>query len=70
MTSSAVRLLALDPLAVLALQVRALPTIDSLARDAQRWSVAAPADLPAIGGALTEILAQDHASWDARLFVA
>ena len=69
-TSSAVRLLALDPIAVLALQVRALPIIEALAADAEQWSTAAPAELPAIGGALTEILAQDHASWDARLFVA
>jgi len=69
-TSSAVRLLALDPIAVLALQVRTLPIIGALAADAEQWSTVAPADLPALGGALTEILAQDHASWDARLFVA
>jgi len=69
-TSSAIRLLALDPIAVLALQTRALIRIDGLASDAGAWSTSAPADLPALGGALTEILAQDHASWDARLFVA
>ena len=69
-TSSAIRLLALDPIAVLALQARALAMIDSLASDAETWSASTPADLPALGGALTEILAQDHASWDARLFVA
>jgi urease accessory protein len=69
-TSSAIRLLALDPIAVLALQARALAMIDGLASDAETWSASTPADLPALGGALTEILAQDHASWDARLFVA
>ena len=69
-TSSAIRLLALDPIAVLALQTRALALIDDLASDADAWSTSNPADLPALGGALTEILAQDHASWDARLFVA
>jgi urease accessory protein len=50
--------------------VRALPVIAALTANAETWSTAVPADLPAIGGALTEILAQDHASWDARLFVA
>jgi urease accessory protein len=69
-TSSAIRLLALDPIAVLALQAQVLPTIERLATEATDRSTDAPADLPAIGGALTEILAQDHASWDARLFVA
>lgn len=69
-TSAAVRLLALDPIAVLALQTRAAALIDSLAADAAIWRAASPAHLPAIGGALTEILAQDHAGWDARLFVA
>jgi hypothetical protein len=28
------------------------------------------AELPANGGSLTEILAEDHGRWDARLFVA
>jgi urease accessory protein len=69
-TSAAVRLLALDPIAVLTVQTRASPLIDSLAADAPGWRAARPADLPALGGALTEILAQDHAGWDARLFVA
>lgn len=69
-TSAAVRLLALDPIAVLTMQSRTTPLIDSLVADAVIWRAAAPADLPAVGGALTEILAQDHAGWDARLFVA
>jgi urease accessory protein len=69
-TSAAIRLLALDPIAVLALQVRTVPMIDAISSDAPVWSTLEPADLPAIGGALTEILAQDHAGWDARLFVA
>ncbi len=69
-TSAAIRLLALDPIAVLALQVRTLPMIDAIVVEAPVWADAEPAALPAVGGALTEILAQDHASWDARLFVA
>ncbi len=69
-TSSGVRLLALDPIAVLAAQVGTMATIDALAAAADTWARARPADLPSIGGALTEILAQDHGAWDARMFVA
>jgi urease accessory protein len=69
-TSAGIRLLALDPLAVLSVQAELLDTIDALASMAPFWATAHPADLPACGGALTEILAQDHGAWDARLFVA
>jgi urease accessory protein len=37
--------------------------------DAHRWAVVEPADLPALGGALTDILGEDHGAWRARLFV-
>jgi urease accessory protein len=69
-TSAGVRLLALDPIAVVGVQRSVLSTIDDLAADAPIWASARPCELPALGGALTEVLAQDHGTWDARLFVA
>ena len=65
-TTAAVRMLGLDPLGAAAVQAAAVAafTIDPA------WVSAAPADLPATTGTLAEILAEDHAAWDARLFVA
>ena len=34
------------------------------------WAAAAPRDLPALGGALADILAEDHATWEVRLFAS
>jgi urease accessory protein len=62
-TTAAVRLLGLDPLAVAALQARHVATLED-------WSDVAPRDLPAASGTLSEILAQHHAGWSHRLFVA
>jgi len=69
-TSAAIRLLGLDPMAVAAVQARVGERSDVWARDAERWTTSLPANLPATGGSLTEILAEDHGCWDARLFVA
>jgi urease accessory protein len=69
-TSAGVRLLGLDPIAVAAIQAGAAPLIDDLVAPAAEWAVAAPRDLPARGGALTDILGEDHGRWGARLFVA
>jgi urease accessory protein len=69
-TTAGVRLLALDPLAVAAIQAAAAPLIDELVAAADDWASAAPRDLPAVGGALTDILGEDHGHWAARLFVA
>jgi urease accessory protein len=65
-----VRLLGLDPIAVAAIHARAAPLIGELVAYADEWAVARPAQLPALGGALTEILGEDHGRWPARLFVA
>jgi urease accessory protein len=67
-TTAAVRLLGLDPVALAGVQARIASTIDGIA-------VASavdldPSRLPADGGALTEILGQHHGGRDARLFVA
>jgi urease accessory protein len=69
-TSAGVRLLALDPIAVAAIQAAAARLIDDLVSPAADWAIAAPGDLPAFGGALTDILGEDHGRWGARLFVA
>lgn len=69
-TSAAIRLLGLDPMKVAAVQAQVGDRIDEWAQDADRWAHSPPAQLPANGGSLTEILAEDHGRWDARLFVA
>ncbi len=69
-TSAAIRLLGLDPMSVAAMQAEMSEQIDACANDADLWAGACPADLPANSGSLTEILAEDHGRWDARLFVA
>jgi urease accessory protein len=69
-TSAGVRLLGLDPIAVAAIQAAAAPLISELVAPATAWAAAAPRDLPALGGVLTDILGEDHGRWGARLFVA
>jgi urease accessory protein len=69
-TSSAIRLLGLDPIALVGVQARAARTAAALLADADRWAASAPSALPACGGFLTEILGEDHGRRDARLFVA
>ncbi len=59
--TAAVRMLGLDPLTVAAIQARAIAAVE--------WR-SEPGVLPALTITLTEILAEDHGRWDARLFVA
>lgn len=68
-TGAAVRLLGLDPIAVAAVQAAAAPLVDELLADVDRWRSCPSSQLPAVGGALAEVLAEHHATWDARLFV-
>ena len=69
-TSAGVRLLGLDPMSVAAVQAAAGQHVDRWADEAARSALLPVAGLPANGGSLTEILAEDHGRWDARLFVA
>lgn len=69
-TSAAVRLLGLDPMTVAAVQASVGRDVDRWLADADRWASSHVSELPASGGSLTEILAEDHGRWDARLFVA
>ncbi|MDW3214642.1 MAG: urease accessory UreF family protein [Ilumatobacteraceae bacterium] len=68
--TAGVRLLGLDPLAVAAVQARALDRHIVSADVVERWSTTSPGELPALGGTLTELLGERHGEWDARLFVA
>ena len=69
-TTAGVRLLGLDPIEVAALQADATADATSIIVRDESWLVDDPADLPATGGLLTEILGEHHGSLDARLFVA
>jgi len=63
---AAVRLLGLDPYEVQALLAALAPECDRVAAAA-----AAPADdLPAAGAPLLDITAEDHATWEVRLFAS
>ena len=70
-TTAAVRLLGLDPFEVHALAARLAPRLDHLATTAADQAArCAPADLPATGSALADILAEHHATWEVRLFAS
>ena len=69
-TSAAVRLLGLDPIELAVVQERVGHDCDTYGTHATEWASMAPAELPAWGGSLTEILGEHHGSLDARMFVA
>jgi urease accessory protein len=69
-TSAAVRLLGLDPVELAVVQERVGREWDVYRSQSERWALATPAELPAWGGSLTEILGENHGSLDARMFVA
>jgi urease accessory protein len=63
-------LLGLDPFDVYARLARLTPVIDSLAVDAAACARRPLATLPATSAPLVEILAEDHATWEVRLFAS
>jgi urease accessory protein len=63
-----VRLLGLDPFAVVALLARLASTLEALADTAVMAAVGPLAELPAGTGPLLEIAAVEHHGWDSRLF--
>ena len=69
-TSAAVRLLGLDPIELAVVQERVGHDCDRYGAHASEWASTRPAELPAWGGSLTEILGEHHGSLDARMFVA
>jgi urease accessory protein len=68
--TAGVRLLGLDPIEVAARQAEASGHATAAVLADEPWLVDDPADLPAAGGLLTEILGEHHGALDARLFVA
>jgi urease accessory protein len=71
-TTAAVRLLGLDPFEVQALAAGLAPRLDREAdlAAAAAGEAAAARDLPATGSLLGDVLAEDHATWEVRLFAS
>ena len=70
MGSAALRLLGLDPFDVHARLATLTTTVDALALTAASAPAGPIDDLPAWSGPLTEILAEDHGTWEVRLFAS
>jgi urease accessory protein len=68
--TAAVRLLGLDPFAVHAMLGTLAARVDQLAADAAQLAEEPVDQLPASSGPLVEILAEDHATWEVRLFAS
>ena len=68
--SAAVRLLGLDPYPVQALLARLAPACDDVAARAAAYRDRRAADLPAASAPLLDIGAEDHATWEVRLFAS
>ena len=69
-TTAGVRLLGLDPIELVAVASRALAAAVPDTPTVSSWACASAAELPALGGSLTEILGEHHRQLDGRLFVA
>jgi urease accessory protein len=65
---AAVRLLALDPVAVAAVVARLGPSVEDVAARAAGCAAKPPADLPAASAPLLDLLAEHHAARRDRLF--
>ena len=68
--SAAVRLLGLDPLGVAAVVAGLGPSVDAVAEAAAEGAERSLVELACPSGALLEIGAEDHASWEVRLFAS
>jgi urease accessory protein len=68
--TSALRLLGLDPFDVYARLAQLAPVIDTLASQAAARAHEPLSALPAASAPLVEILAEDHATWEVRLFAS
>lgn len=70
LATAALRLLGLDPFLLTALLASLDGVVEQIAEEAVA-SLHLPLDaLPAFGGPLAEILAEDHATWEVRLFAS
>jgi urease accessory protein len=70
LATSALRLLGLDPFRVHALLASFSTTIDALSLDAVTHLDQPLHRMPACSGPLAELLAEDHATWEVRLFAS
>jgi urease accessory protein len=68
--SAAVRMLALDPYPVQALLAQLSTACDQTAARAAAYAAKPEPDLPAGSGPLLDISAEDHATWEVRLFAS
>jgi urease accessory protein len=68
--TSALRLLGLDPFDVYARLAALTPIIDEIAAEAAAVARHSLDDMPATSAPLVEILAEDHATWEVRLFAS
>lgn len=68
--TAAVRLLGLDPFAVHAVLASLGPELDALTASGASHASTPPAELPAWGAPLLDILAECHANWEVRLFAS
>lgn len=68
--TAAVRLLGLDPFSVHAALARLGPEIDTIIAEGAACAHTPPAELPAWGVPLLDILAECHAGWEVRLFTS
>ena len=68
--TSALRLLGLDPFDVYARLAALSSAIDEIAADAVSVARRTLGELPATSAPLVEILAEDHATWEVRLFAS
>jgi urease accessory protein len=68
--SAAVRLLGLDPFRVNAILATLGDECDEVAREAATHARGPAADLPAASAPMLDVSAEDHASWEVRLFAS
>jgi urease accessory protein len=68
--AAAIRLLGLDPFAVHAVLARLGPTLDTISVNGASHAGTSPADLPSWGAPLLDVLAEQHAGWEVRLFAS
>ena len=70
LATAALRLLGLDPFLVTALLASLDTALDSTVDAAVASTKLSLDEMPAFGGPLAEILAEDHATWEVRLFAS
>jgi urease accessory protein len=68
--TAGVRLLGLDPLAVHAALADLASAMEEVASRAAAHEATPPHELPALSAPVPDLLAEDHATWEVRLFAS